>query len=164
MIMNKTLITFFTLLFCLTSSVVWSLEYKDLVVRDGVYYKKFTDIPFTGKVTGQEQGSIKNGKKDGSWIEYWDNGKLRTKGNYKNGYREGLWVEYSHKGKLTSKGNYMDTMRVGFWEIYWENGQLMEKGDRQNGKKEGSWISYNMDGTIVEGWTGTFKNGIKISD
>ena len=58
----------------------------------------------------------------------------------------------------------MDTMRVGFWEIYWENGQLMHKGDRKNGKKEGSWISYNMDGTIVEGWTGTFKNGIKISD
>ena len=25
---------------------------KDLVVMDGLYYKKFTDVPFTGKVTG----------------------------------------------------------------------------------------------------------------
>ena len=25
---------------------------RDLVQRDGVYYKKFSDVPFSGKVTG----------------------------------------------------------------------------------------------------------------
>ena len=65
--MKKTLITFFTLLFCLTSSVGWSETMDDLVERDGVHYKKFTQVPFTGEVTGKEQGSFKNGKKEGFW-------------------------------------------------------------------------------------------------
>ena len=32
----------------------------DLVERKGLYYKKFTDVPFSGKVTGREQGIFKN--------------------------------------------------------------------------------------------------------
>ena len=36
----------------------------DLVKRD-VHYKKFSDAPFTGKITGRPQGSFKNGKRGG---------------------------------------------------------------------------------------------------
>jgi len=28
----------------------------DLMKRDGFYYREFTDVPFTGKITGKEQG------------------------------------------------------------------------------------------------------------
>ena len=48
----------------------------DLVKREGICYEKFTDAPFKGKVTGSEQGSIKNGVIDGVWVNYWDNGQL----------------------------------------------------------------------------------------
>ena len=125
--MNKTLITFFTILFCMTSSVGYSqniicektgytcpeIDIKDLVERDGLQYNKFSDVPFTGKVKGKTQGSMKNGKKDGSWIGYFDNGQLHYKGDYKNGKREGYWV--------------------------WNN-------------------------SVMSGWTGTYKDGKKISD
>jgi len=37
----------------------------DLMKREGIYYKKFTEVPFTGKTTGKEQGSIKDSKWDG---------------------------------------------------------------------------------------------------
>jgi len=30
--------------------------------------EKFTDVPFTGEITGREQGSFKNDKKEGSWV------------------------------------------------------------------------------------------------
>ena len=33
----------------------------DLIETDGLYYKKFTEIPFSGNVTGREQGSFKDG-------------------------------------------------------------------------------------------------------
>ena len=75
--MNKTLITFFTLLFCLTSSVSWSETMDDLVERDGVHYKKFTQVPFTGKVDGQENSS---------WGSYWDKGQLNKKMKWKYGF------------------------------------------------------------------------------
>ena len=31
----------------------------DLVKREGIYYQKFTDVPFTRKVTGKEKESFK---------------------------------------------------------------------------------------------------------
>ena len=72
----------------------------DLVERDGVYYKKFTDVPFSGKVTGRGLGQIKNGEKEGPWVRYYDDGQLYQKGNYKNGKKEGPWVGYSTDGSV----------------------------------------------------------------
>ena len=88
----------------------------DLVERKGLYYKQFTDVPFTGEVTGDKQGSFKNGKKEGTWVRYWNNGQLMYKGNFKNGQFEGYWSDY------------------------------------------------NYDGTVYKEWTGTYKDGVKISD
>ena len=42
----------------------------DMVYRDGLIYKKFTVVPFTGKLTGKEQGSLKYGKRQGKWVGY----------------------------------------------------------------------------------------------
>ena len=43
-------------------------DWDDLVEQDGLFYKKFTDVPFTGKITWKEQGELKDGKKDSPWI------------------------------------------------------------------------------------------------
>ena len=34
----------------------------DLVERNDIYYKKFTNFPFTGEVSGKENGKFVNGK------------------------------------------------------------------------------------------------------
>ena len=162
--MNKTLITFFTFLFCMTSSFGWSLELKDLVILDGLYYKKFTEVPFTGKVKGQIQGSFRKGKKDGSWIEYHSNGRIDFKGEYKNGKKDGSWILYYKNGQLHYKGSFKNGKREGSGDKYWDNGQLMYKGYYKNGKSDGSWVSYKQDGTVWKEFTGTFKDGVKISD
>ena len=112
----------------------------DLVKREGTYYKKFSEVPFTGQVEGLHQGSLRNGLREGPWVAYWRNGQLRFKGDYKNGKPEGSWVYYHDSGQLWSKGDY------------------------KNGKKEGSWVRYNEDGSVWSLDTGTFKDGVKISD
>ena len=51
----KHVITLLTIIFIsLLSSPSWSetVSWDDLVERDELYYKKFTDVPFTGKVSG----------------------------------------------------------------------------------------------------------------
>ena len=73
----------------LVSGPAWGETYFDLVQREGLYYKKFTEVPFSGTVTGRFQGKIKNGKKDGPWVGYWKNGQLMYKGTWKDGKREG---------------------------------------------------------------------------
>jgi hypothetical protein len=114
--MKKLSLTLLTCLIFLSPNMVLSETMNDLVERDGLYYKKFTEVPFTGKIIGRSQGAIKNGKEDGAWVEY-------------------------HK-----------------------NGQLFYKGNSKNGKVEGAWVGYNEDGTIDKKFTGTFKDGKKISD
>jgi len=64
----------------------------DLEERNGLTYKKLTDVPFTGLVeqkwnNGQLRIKVpyKDGKKDGVEEEYYDNGQLNSKLTYKNG-------------------------------------------------------------------------------
>jgi hypothetical protein len=63
------------------------VKFEDLVGREGLYYKKFTEVPFTGKVTGRIQGSFKDGKWDGPWVGYYPSGPLLAKGTMKTVFR-----------------------------------------------------------------------------
>ena len=84
----------------------------DLVEREGLHYKKFSVVPFTGKTTGNVQGTFRNGKKHGPWVSYWDNGQLQEKGTYKNGKLDGPRVTYNFYGTVEEGPFYLD------WEEY----------------------------------------------
>ena len=99
----------------------------DLVVRYGITYKKFTNIPFTGSVEGVPKGTYKNGKRDGVWEMYHLNGRLWMEGAYKDGKKEGVWEEYEDDGQLYRKGSYTDGKEEGVWKFYYQNGQLWKK-------------------------------------
>ena len=107
----------------------------DLVARDGIYYKKFSDTPFRGKITGQTQGSFKKGK------------------------REGAWVSNHENGQLLSKGNYKDDERDGPFASYYRNGQLADKGNHKDGERDGPWVTYSLNGTVYHKETGSYKDG-----
>ena len=103
------------LLILLFPSITLGETMDDLMKWEGIYYKKFTDIPFTGKVSGRTYGAFKNGKWDGPYIHYWKNGQLGEKGNYNDGKREGSWVAYYATGTL--------------WKTYtgiYKNGKLIK--------------------------------------
>jgi antitoxin component YwqK of YwqJK toxin-antitoxin module len=85
--MKKLTLSILTCLIFLTPNVVLSETFSDLVKREGLYYKKFTEVPFTGKITGILQGSFKNGKKEGAWVAYYKDGTVDKEytGTFKNG-------------------------------------------------------------------------------
>ena len=110
--------TLFLLPILLLSLISCSSETDSVVERDGLYYEKFSDTPFTGKLTrysndGQllEKGSFKNGVREGEYVFYWSregwNGPVPTglgrKGRYKNGKEEGEWVYYNEDGTVISR-------------------------------------------------------------
>ena len=75
--------TFFSL-----GSTSEAIDYdKDIVIRNGLYFKKITDIPLTGSVSGIKSGNLIDGKREGPWREYWDNGQLADKEFFKNQYK-----------------------------------------------------------------------------
>ena len=91
------------------------VSHDDLVWRDGLFYKKFTDVPFTGQVMGKkEQGSFKKGKREGPWVRYHDSGRIRDKGDFKNGTSDGPWVRYKRDGTVDEEitGTYKDGAKV----------------------------------------------------
>ena len=85
MFMKITSILFFTVLFCLNSYFVHSQDFickysgytcseimfKDLRIQNKTYYKKFSEVPFTGKVVGSYKGLMIDGKKNGSWVLFY---------------------------------------------------------------------------------------------
>jgi hypothetical protein len=160
----KTLLTLPLLLLSLISFPSWGETIDGLVLRDGIYYKKFSDVPFTGVIEGQWQGGIKNGKREGPWIFYWKNGQLMSKGNYKNGKEEGSWVHYEENGQLSSKGNFKNGKKNGYWVTYRESGQVWTKGNYNSDSMEGRWFWYEHNGTLYEGLSGIYRNNVKISD
>jgi len=98
----KPINTLLALLFIsLLSSPSWGETMDDLVERNGLYYQKFTDVPFTGEITGpiavdnwSEQGSVKNGKREGAWVSNYSDWQIASKGNYKNGKQSVSYVIY----------------------------------------------------------------------
>ena len=92
--MKHILSNIIVLFILLTSSVGWgeSITTDDLVQRNDLYYKKFTNDPFTGEIYGVQNGSFKYGKKNSEWFSYYKNGQLETKNNYKDGVGDGVKV------------------------------------------------------------------------
>ena len=78
----------------------------DLVFNEieGVFYKKFTDVPFSGTVTGKGQGKLKNGKKEGPWVSVNYKGQLEGTGTYKNGMKNGHWVSDTEESGMYRNG------------------------------------------------------------
>ena len=86
----------------------------DLVITNGLYYKKFTDVPFTGKTTGKIQGTFRNGKMDGPYVRYYENGRIGLKVTFKNGKEDCPWVTYrmDETVRMEYTGTFKDGVKV----------------------------------------------------
>jgi antitoxin component YwqK of YwqJK toxin-antitoxin module len=99
----------------LVASLALGLELGDLVERDATSYEKFTNVPFTGEVTGLEQGGFLNGKREGLWVSYYRGGQLLWAGSFLNGKREGFFVRYWRDGTVDAS-----------WTGTWKNGEKVD--------------------------------------
>ena len=95
------------------------VDKDDLIQRNGVWYEKFSNKPFTGearnwgKFSGNYYVSLyKNGNRDGRWLVYYDNGKLRFMNDYKDGIRDGLSESYDTNGLTILRKCYQNDEEV----------------------------------------------------
>ena len=85
-----------------------TIDRSDLVKRDGLFFKKFTSVPFTGRTSGKLQINYKDGKEHGSTEWYYENGQLSVKLTYKDGTQHGPYESYHENGQLKRKATYKD--------------------------------------------------------
>ena len=128
----------------------------DLVVRDGIFYFKDSDIPYSGKVIYEknayinQSGELKNGKKVGLWIDrYSKSGILERERFYENGkIKDGLRKNYHWNGRLWNRGNYTNGKMNGLWEEFYDSGLPAYRVMKVNGKAEGLAESFHKNGQI----------------
>ena len=138
-----------------------SLLYKDLAVLE--YYdngqKKSVGISKDGKKDGlwtywrdngqkMQDVTYKNGEQNGLQIWYFKNGQKKYKGTKKDGKKYGLWIWWYENGQKESEITYKDGKFNGHYTIYHKNGQKKAEGTYKDGKRDGRWLYWDRQGNI----------------
>ena len=193
MIYRKLLTFLFCLILfsCIDKSNAVSLSEIDIVrtSRDSSYFKNGTLFTgFVKKYTDDREllsFSVKDGKIDGQYIEYYSSGSIKKKTNFKNGILDGKYSKFYKNNLLMEEFEYKNGLMEGERILNWGNGNLKEKnffkrgamigvsefyfsnGNPRkiisfdaNGRRDGEWIDYNSDGKIK--LKVVYKSGIVI--
>ena len=106
----------------------------------------------------QQEGILKNGKREGNWIEYYSVGFIKTITPYVNDLKEGIFVEMGANNQLAKKIGYHHNLKHGEYREYLY-ATLKEERYYQNDKIEGTVKVYYDIGKLME--EGNYKNGIR---
>jgi|TARA_Y100000310_G_scaffold313453_1_gene361841 protein-export membrane protein SecD len=124
-----------------------------LVERDGIYYTKDTNKPYSGSVFSlfsdgkkREEGTYKNGQEDGKWTKWYENGKKFSEIIFKDGKQDGKWVEWYENGQKEEEGTYKDGKQDGLWTYYRKDGSNEKEGYFENGLKTHKWWYWDENG------------------
>lgn len=141
-----------------------SVTLAELEKRGGIYHKIGEASPFSGQISGQDNGKMDLGRKSGEWIYRHESGQIKNIGSYENGLREGSWFGYYDNGNLFYEGTYLKGKKHGPWISYYDDLTLFYQGSYKAGKEHGKWIAFNPDGTPWVYRTGSFSEGYKVSE
>ena len=103
---------------------------------------------YDGAVLSEE--SYKNGRKDGPAKTFYAGKGVAEVISWKDGIREGPWIQYYLDGKVKMKTANHNDLKSGLMEAYSEKGILLFTGKYLNGNPEGTWLSFDEKGTPVK--------------
>ncbi len=84
-------------------------------------------------------------------IEKYPNGSTKTIGEVdEEGRRNGVWVSYFENGKKWSETNFINGLRHGHSIVFYPNGRVWYFGDYTKDKKSGEWVFYDEEGNVTK--------------
>ncbi|MCF6360214.1 MAG: toxin-antitoxin system YwqK family antitoxin [Cyclobacteriaceae bacterium] len=111
-----------------------------------VDFSLYSEYHISGEI--KSKGKKFDGKKEGSWLFYYEDGSKQAKGTYKEGKKFGPWIYYNESGSVKAEGNYINDLSDGIWVHYFESGITRTKGKLYKGRKDGEWRLYYADGKL----------------
>ncbi|MFO7526109.1 MAG: hypothetical protein R6W68_11725 [Ignavibacteriaceae bacterium] len=121
----------------------------NLVMKEGLLYKdSLATEPFTGHYEGKVMGKkiefdVVDGKKNGIFVIYNQNGNVETIGYIENEKNYGEWKYYYPNGVLESVGKFREDKPDSVWNWYYMTGTVKQTGEFSGGKKHGEWKYYD---------------------
>jgi len=90
------------------------------------------------------------GRKQGEFTEYYENGITMAEGRYVNSVKVGDWLYYYPDGTIEQKGRHDNRGRQdGEWKWFYNNGQIWKEEEFINGSREGKYIEYDINGKVI---------------
>ena len=83
-----------------------------------------------------------SGEKEGSWVKYFDNNRVKYEGQFHLGKPIGKFTYYYKEGGVKAVSDFSDDGIVVKNITYYKNGLLMAEGEFVNQKKNGLWKYY----------------------
>lgn len=139
---------------------------SDSLNTDGYLYT-YKSEPYTGKVIDTTKAgrvllsfSCENGRIEGDYFEYHENGYLSFQVKYIKGLKEGKATSYYLNGKIFKIETYLGNQLTGPYKEYYNNGNLKVSGNFLNWKRDGLWEEFYENGTRKS--KGTYSNDHQI--
>lgn len=98
---------------------------SQLEFKDGVYFSKTTNSPFTGVV-----------------FDFYSNGEMKSSESYKNGLNDGPLIVWNKDGKKVTEYNYKEGKRHGKLTKWFKNGNKMFELQFKDGKSSAPHIYF----------------------
>ena len=115
---------------------------------DDWYDGSYMDFYPQGKLHNHNQ--YKMGDLLGEALEYYANGDLKSKITYAGKGQEGSAVYYYPGGKIENEGTIIDNFAVGEWKYYYYDGNVSNVYIfDKNGKENGTWKSFDRNGNVL---------------
>lgn len=92
--------------------------------------------------TGEKkaQGNFLDNRQSGSWTYYFINGGIEQKGRFERGRFHGLWLWYYPNGNTWREESYFNGREDGIFIEFDRTGKILEKGDYISGERDGEWV------------------------
>lgn len=121
-----------------------SIQYR-FGKENGVSKYYFINAPHPIKM----EIEMKDGKRNGSFVKYYINGKLDTRCTYKDDLEEGLEEKFSIFGYKISDIHFLHGKKHGPIVYYHENGEIKEQGSFVEDMFDGHWTYYDERGVLL---------------
>ncbi|HMM12285.1 MAG TPA: toxin-antitoxin system YwqK family antitoxin [Bacteroidales bacterium] len=126
-----------------------------------------------GFVTGRERINRRDseGRPNGLWKWFFEDGSLKSEGVFKNGLRNGIFKTYDRKGNLLTIEKYIDDIlqesaeEVATLELrrdFWPDGKLKTEATYRQGLPEGIRREYDREGNITTSYV--FRQGVLLAE
>jgi antitoxin component YwqK of YwqJK toxin-antitoxin module len=144
-----------------THSLYWDQEkkLKKYVgkMKDGKRNGKGIEYYDDGK-TKEYEGEWKDDKKNGKGIDYDKNGIKKYEGEWENGKRNGKGIEYHENKNKNYDGEWENGKRNGKGNEYYYNGNKKYDGEWKTDMRNGLGMEYFYD-KVEEKYNGEWENG-----
>ena len=141
------------------------IDDETLIEEGGLKYHPETKELYSGDVfknylggKTEYEGSYKNGKQDGKWTYWWENGQKGAEETYKNGEFDGKSTSWHENGQKMMEGNWKNGKPWDGKQILWhQNGQKQSELTIKDGEYDGKWTAWYENGQ--KELEGIFKDG-----